>query len=92
MNGDDETNRGLDPPASPPDDAMAGLEPSDRALRKLRGFMLELDPDERSALARLIAPGVEQALEDDPVQEWTPDVVQRWLKGADGRRRRRTDR
>lgn len=61
--------------------------PEETALRKLRGFMLDLEPDERAALARLIAPGVEKALADDPVQEWTPDAVQRWLKGADGRRR-----
>ena len=56
--------------------------PGDRALRKLRGFMLGLAPDERAALAKLIAPGVERALEDDPIQGWTPDAVQRWLKGS----------
>ena len=62
-------------------------EPSDRALRKLQAFVLGLDPDERAALAKLIAPGVERALTEDTHQEWTPDAVQRWLKGADGRRR-----
>ena len=62
-------------------------DPGARALRKLRVFMLELDHDERKALARLIAPGIERALAEDPIQEWTPDAVQRWLKGADGRRR-----
>jgi hypothetical protein len=50
-------------------------------------FMLDLDDQERAALARLIAPGVERALEEDPIQEWTPDALQRWLKGADERRR-----
>lgn len=62
-------------------------EPTERALRKLRTFMLGLEPDERVALARLIAPGVERALAQDTRREWTPDAVQRWLKGADGRRR-----
>jgi hypothetical protein len=58
---------------------------TDRALRKLRWFMAELEPDERSALAALIAPGVEAALEADPIQEWTPDLVRRWLRGPAGR-------
>ena len=62
-------------------------DPGTRALRKLRMFMLDLDDEERVALARLIAPGVERALEEDPIQEWTPDALQRWLKGADERRR-----
>lgn len=71
-----------------PSDAAADPSPAgDRALRRLRGFMLGLPDDERAALARLIAPGVERALAEDPIQEWTPDAVHRWLKGAEGRRR-----
>jgi hypothetical protein len=58
---------------------------ADRALRKLRWFMTELDPDERSALAALIAPGVEAALAADPIHEWAPDLVRRWLGGPAGR-------
>lgn len=62
-------------------------DPSDRALRRLRDFMLGLDDEERRALAHLIAPGIQRALAEDPIQEWTPDAVHRWLKGAEGRRR-----
>jgi hypothetical protein len=62
-------------------------DPADRALRKLRAFMHGLDEDERLALARLIAPGVERALAEDPIQEWSPDAVHRWMTHPDEGRR-----
>ncbi|MEZ5245845.1 MAG: hypothetical protein R2707_12165 [Acidimicrobiales bacterium] len=64
-----------------PDDDQR-TDPGDRALHKLRTFMLALDRDERVALARLIAPGIERALAADPIQEWSPDAVEQWLKGS----------
>jgi len=53
--------------------------PEQRMLDKLRHFVeTDLDPMERRALARLIAPGVEEALFSEPEVQgfadvWMPD-------------------
>lgn len=47
----------------------------DRALRKLRAFIAELDPDERAVMASLLRPVVERTTNQASV--WSPDLLAR---------------
>lgn len=66
--------------------------PADRLLAKLRALVNDdLDPEERSLFAALIAPGIEQAYQDHEVEgfgiEWTsrrlPDALSDAVRDRD---------
>jgi uncharacterized protein (DUF2267 family) len=82
-----EESRMPDPQSDDPPTTTTTTAAADRLLAKLRSFADALDPEERRALAALLAPGVDAAWRDDPEVEafgveWRADRLPAHLTAA----------